>query len=93
MSILSNILSIDLNFFMQEDSFFQKLKNSEFNLLYFIGSDNLNFVKKNEFIIYQGSHGDRMAQIADVILPSPAYTEQNGFFINLETIFFVSCKI
>ena len=25
-----------------------------------------------------------MAQIADVILPSPAYTEQNGFFINLE---------
>ena len=25
-----------------------------------------------------------MAQIADVILPSPAYTEQDGLFINLE---------
>ena len=25
-----------------------------------------------------------MAQIADVILPSPAFTEQNGLFMNLE---------
>ena len=39
-----------------------------------------------EFIVYQGSHGDRGAEIADVILPSPAYTEQNGLFINLEGI-------
>ena len=80
----STVGAIDLNFFMQEDTFFQKLKNSEFNLLYFIGSDNLNFVKKNEFIIYQGSHGDKMAQMADIVLPSPAYTEQDGLFINLE---------
>ena len=49
-----------------------------------VGSDNLDFVKKNEFIVYQGSHGDRMTQIADVIIPSPAYTEQDGLFINLE---------
>ena len=40
--------------------------------------------KKNEYVIYQGSHGDRIAQIADIILPSPAFTEQNGLFINLE---------
>ena len=44
----------------------------------------MNFKKTNEFIIYQGSHGDRGAEIADIILPSPAYTEQNGIFINLE---------
>jgi len=80
----STVGAIDLNFFMKEDSFFQKLKNNEFNLLYFVGSDNLNFVKKNEFIVYQGSHGDKTAQIADVVLPSPAYTEQDGLFINLE---------
>jgi len=60
------------------------MNNHNFDLLYLVGSDELNFQKNNEFIIYQGSHGDRMAQIADVILPSPAYTEQNGFFINLE---------
>ncbi len=80
----STVGAIDLNFFMKENSFFQKLKNNEFNLLYFVGSDNLTFVKKNEFIIYQGSHGDKTAQIADIILPSPAYTEQDGLFINLE---------
>mgnify|MGYP003330451931 CR=1 FL=1 len=67
-----------------ENLFFDKLKNNQFKLLYLLGSDNLEIKKNNEFIIYQGSHGDRMAQIADVILPSPAYTEQNGFFINLE---------
>ena len=80
----STVGAIDLNFFMKEGNFFQKLKNNEFNLLYFVGSDNLNFIKKNEFIIYQGSHGDKMAQIADVVLPSPTYTEQDGSFINLE---------
>ena len=44
----------------------------------------MDFTKNNEFVIYQGSHGDRIAQIADIILPSPAFTEQNGLFINLE---------
>ena len=79
--------ALDLNFLNKENgsgNFFDKLKNHIFELLYFVGSDELNFQKNNEFIIYQGSHGDRMAQIADVVLPSPAYTEQNGFFINLE---------
>ena len=55
-----------------------------FKLLYLLGSDNLRFKKNNEFIIYQGSHGDRGAEIADVILPSSAYTEENGLFQNLE---------
>ena len=49
-----------------------------------MGQDNLNFDKKDEFIIYQGSHGDKGAEIADIILPGSAYTEQDGFFTNLE---------
>ncbi len=84
----SSVGAIDMGFLKSSEKnkfeFFQKLKNHKFNLLYFVGSDNLDFIKKDEFIIYQGSHGDRMAQIADIILPSPAYTEQNGLFINLE---------
>ena len=79
--------ALDLNFCNKANgssNFFDKLNNHNFDLLYLVGSDELNFQKHNEFIIYQGSHGDRMAQIADVVLPSPAYTEQNGFFINLE---------
>tara|TARA_Y100000591_G_scaffold99004_1_gene84087 strand:- start:570 stop:1352 length:783 start_codon:yes stop_codon:yes gene_type:complete len=68
----------------QKNSFFERLNNHQFKLLYLLGSDNLNIKKNNEFIVYQGSHGDRGAEIADIILPSAAYTEQNGLYENLE---------
>tara|TARA_Y100001970_G_scaffold148345_1_gene182100 strand:- start:17590 stop:19638 length:2049 start_codon:yes stop_codon:yes gene_type:complete len=82
----SSVGSLDLEFLDKNNNldYFDKLKNNQFKLLYLVGSDNLNFTKKNEFIIYQGSHGDRVAQMADIVLPSPAFTEQNGLFINLE---------
>ena len=84
----SSVGAIDIGFLNTNKKsnfdFFNKLKNHEFNLIYFVGSDNLDFVKKNEFVIYQGSHGDRTAQIADIIIPGSAFTEQNGLFINLE---------
>ena len=84
----STVGAIDLKFYNIEDKnnfvFFDKLKNQGFKLLYLVGSDNLEIKKNDEFIIYQGSHGDRNAEIADVILPSPTYTEQDGLFINLE---------
>ncbi len=52
--------------------------------MFLIGQDNLNFDKKNKFIIYQGSHGDKGAECADIILPGSAYTEQDGYYTNLE---------
>jgi len=64
--------------------FFENLNSKKYKIIYLLNSDNLNFKKENEFIIYQGSHGDRGAEIADVILPSPAYTEQNGLYSNTE---------
>ncbi|MDB9795917.1 NADH-quinone oxidoreductase subunit NuoG [Pelagibacteraceae bacterium] len=84
----STVGAIDLGFYNIEKNnnfiFFDKLINKEFKLLYLVGSDNLEIKKNDEFIIYQGSHGDKNASIADVILPSAAYTEQNGLFENLE---------
>ena len=65
-------------------SFFTKLKNEKFKLLYLLGADKINFDKKEKFIVYQGSHGDKGAEIADIILPGSAYTEKNGLFVNLE---------
>ena len=65
-------------------SFFNKLDNDSFKLIYLLGADNINFDKKNKFVVYQGSHGDRGAEIADIILPGAAYTEKNGLFVNLE---------
>ena len=52
--------------------------------MFLFNQDNLNFKKKNEFIIYIGTHGDKGAEIADIILPGAAYTEQDGYFTNLE---------
>ena len=68
----------------EKNSFFEKLNNNKFKLLYLLGSDNLEIKKNNEFIVYQGSHGDRGAEIADIVLPSAAFTEQSGLYENLE---------
>ncbi len=62
----------------------EKIKKNEFDIIFLFGQENLKFKKKNEFIIYLGSHGDRGAEMADIILPSAAYTEQDGYFTNLE---------
>ena len=35
-------------------------------------------------MIYQGSHGDRGAHRADVILPGAAYTEKAATYVNTE---------
>ena len=60
------------------------LKAHKFEIVYLLGLDTINFEKRNEFVIYQGSHGDKGAEMADIILPGATYTEQNGYFTNLE---------
>ena len=84
----STVGLIDLKILSNEKendfTFFNNLTNKKFKFLYLLGSDNLDFKKENEFIVYQGSHGDRGAEIADIVLPSATYTEQNGLYENLE---------
>ncbi|MFT6076164.1 MAG: NADH-quinone oxidoreductase subunit G [Yoonia sp.] len=52
-------------------------------VIYNLGADEVD-VKPGAFVIYQGSHGDRGAHRADIILPGAAYTEENGLFVNTE---------
>jgi len=84
----SRVGAIDLGFYSISDkdnfSFFDKLDNDIFKFIYLLGADNFNFEKKDKFIVYQGSHGDKGAEIADIVLPGAAYTEKNGLFVNLE---------
>ena len=83
----STVGNIDLGVFnnkLGNNITLEKLQNNELELLFLIGQDNLNINKKNEFIIYIGSHGDRGAEAADVILPGAAYTEQTAHYTNLE---------
>ena len=52
-------------------------------VIYNLGADEVD-IAKGPFVIYQGSHGDRGANRADIILPAAAYTEENGLFVNTE---------
>ena len=83
----STVGSLDLGLYKTTDGsnkVLEDLNNNKFEIVYLLGLDSFQFKKKNEFIIYQGSHGDKGAEIADIILPGAAYTEQNGYFTNLE---------
>jgi NADH-quinone oxidoreductase subunit G len=52
-------------------------------LIYNLGADEGD-IPAGPFVIYQGSHGDRGAHRADIILPAAAYTEEGGLFVNTE---------
>ena len=52
-------------------------------VIFNLGADEVE-IAAGPFVIYQGSHGDRGAQRADIILPGAAYTEENGLFVNTE---------
>ena len=53
------------------------------DVVYNLGADEIE-IRDGAFVIYQGSHGDRGAHRADVILPGAAYTEEAGLFVNTE---------
>ncbi|TAG17216.1 MAG: NADH-quinone oxidoreductase subunit G, partial [Rhodobacterales bacterium] len=52
-------------------------------VIYNLGADEVE-IAPGPFVIYQGSHGDRGASRADIILPAAAWTEENGLFVNTE---------
>jgi NADH-quinone oxidoreductase subunit G len=52
-------------------------------VIYNLGADEVE-IAPGHFVIYQGSHGDRGAHRADLILPGAAYTEEAGLFVNTE---------
>ena len=53
------------------------------DVIYNLGADEVD-IAAGPFVIYQGSHGDRGAHRADIILPGAAYTEEQGLFVNTE---------
>jgi NADH-quinone oxidoreductase subunit G len=53
------------------------------DVLFLLGADNTK-VPDGTFVVYIGTHGDRGAHRADVILPGAAYTEKSGIYVNTE---------
>ncbi|KQW83651.1 NADH-quinone oxidoreductase subunit NuoG [Brevundimonas sp. Root1279] len=54
------------------------------DVLFLLGADEIDASASKAFKVYLGSHGDRGAQGADVILPGAAYTEKSGLYVNTE---------
>jgi NADH-quinone oxidoreductase subunit G len=60
-------------------------RSGQVKVVWLHGADEIDTNALGEsFVIYQGSHGDRGAHRADVILPGAAYTEKNGLYVNTE---------
>ena len=60
--------------------------NTTPKFIWLLGADEISEsdIAKGAFVVYQGHHGDRGAQLADVILPGAAYTEKSGTYVNTE---------
>jgi NADH-quinone oxidoreductase subunit G len=54
-------------------------------IVYLLGADEIDTTRLGKaFVVYQGHHGDRGAERADVILPGAAYSEKNATYVNTE---------
>ncbi|MGB8277393.1 MAG: NADH-quinone oxidoreductase subunit NuoG [Methylovirgula sp.] len=58
-------------------------KEGGVDVLFNLGADEIA-IAPGAFVIYQGTHGDRGAERADVVLPGATYTEKSGLYVNTE---------
>ena len=58
-------------------------KTGNIDLLFNLGADEID-IEPGAFVVYLGSHGDKGAHRADVILPGAAYTEKSATYVNTE---------
>ncbi|MCJ2054489.1 NADH-quinone oxidoreductase subunit NuoG [Methylobacterium sp. J-070] len=77
--------ALDLGFVPGEGglTFAQMLEPGALDVLFNLGADERD-VPPGAFVIYQGTHGDRGASRADVILPGAAYSEKSATWVNTE---------
>jgi len=53
------------------------------DLIFLLGADEIE-IPSGTFVVYLGTHGDRSAHRADVVLPGAAYPEKSGIYVNTE---------
>jgi NADH dehydrogenase (ubiquinone) Fe-S protein 1 len=64
----------------------QKVAETTPKMVWLLGADEVSEadIPKDAFVVYQGHHGEKGAQLADVVLPGAAYTEKSGTYVNTE---------
>ena len=85
-SAAGRVAGLDLGFLPGEGGLTaaDMVKPGKLDLLFLLGADEIEASASGAFTVYLGSHGDRGAHKADVILPGAAYTEKNGLYANTE---------
>jgi NADH-quinone oxidoreductase subunit G len=81
----SRVGALDIGFASGEGglSAAQMTTSGTLDVLFSLGADEIK-VPDGTFVVYIGTHGDRGAHRADVILPGAAYTEKSGIYVNTE---------
>ena len=80
----SRVGALDLGFVPGEGGLdAQAMANGGVDVLFNLGADEIE-IGGGPFVVYIGSHGDRGAHRANVILPGAAYTEKSGTYVNTE---------
>ena len=70
---------------LSTDQILEASENGNMDVVYLLGADEIDTDRlANSFVIYQGSHGDKGASIADVILPGATYAEKTATYVNFE---------
>jgi NADH-quinone oxidoreductase subunit G len=82
----SRVGGLDMGFVPGEGglSAVDMVKKGALDVLFLLGADEIDASATEAFKVYLGSHGDRGAHGADVILPGAAYTEKPGLYVNTE---------
>ena len=87
---ISKVGAVDIGFYNHDfaQNFDQNIKNhiNKFNpVVFLLSADEINHsILEGAFIVYLGHHGDDLAQLADIVLQSPAYTEKSSTYMNME---------
>ncbi|HEY0053438.1 MAG TPA: NADH-quinone oxidoreductase subunit NuoG, partial [Caulobacteraceae bacterium] len=82
----SRVAGLDLGFVPGQGglSAREMVKPGALDVLFLMGADEIEASASGAFTVYMGSHGDRGAHHADVILPAAAWTEKPGLYVNTE---------
>lgn len=82
----SRVGGLDIGFLPNEEGMNTTEILQKCEIIVLLGADEIDLKKINSkaFIVYIGHHGDKVAEIADIILPAPAFTEKNSTYVNLE---------
>ncbi len=81
--------ALDLGFYNRKNlkrNHVEDIYKGKYKVLFLFAADEIDFDKipKNTFVIYIGHHGDKAVARADLIIPTPCFTEKEGIYVNLE---------